>query len=199
MQECMEAVRRHSTPDDPWVAVSIRPDTPQSAVLTVQLIVKAATEETERLSKNVPGAIVDKLKKYLRLDRKLYRNLSERGVGAVSISAGGKREAADVPDSNLLSELVFIDSVPLLEKYHVVVFVDEAQNTHVGKATRGVMNCLHNPPKDISLVTAFFGLSDTQEVLRQCGLSQLSDERVVNLERHFEGGTLKSPNLIKQQ
>ena len=30
MQECMEAVRCHSTPEDPWVAVSIRPDTLKS-------------------------------------------------------------------------------------------------------------------------------------------------------------------------
>ncbi len=32
MLECMEAVRRHSTPNDPWVAVSLNPGTLKSLV-----------------------------------------------------------------------------------------------------------------------------------------------------------------------
>ena len=34
MAECMEAVRRHSTPGDPWVAVAIRPETLNSPLMS---------------------------------------------------------------------------------------------------------------------------------------------------------------------
>ena len=61
--------------------------------------------------------------------------------------------------------------------------VDEAQNTPVAGSTQGVLDCLHNPPAGIPLVAAFFGLSDTQRVLRQCGLSGFASGRVVTLER----------------
>ncbi len=70
----------------------------------------------------------------------------------------------------------------MLENLHLVVLVDEAQNIPVSGPTKGVMDCLHNPPAKIPLVAAFFGLSDTQNVLRECGLSRFADERVVTLE-----------------
>ncbi len=182
MLECMEAVKRHSTPDDPWVAVSIWPETLISAVQTIRIIVQAANTESERLAKTAPSTIAGKLEEYLKLGRKLCQELSERGVAAAGISVGGKPEAINVLDSNLLSQSVFTDCAPLLEKFHLVVFVDEAQNTPVAGTTQGVIGCLHNPPSNISLVTAFFGLSDTQQVLRECGLSRFADERLVNLE-----------------
>ena len=182
MQECMEAVRCHSTPEDPWVAVSIRPDTLKSAVQTIRIIVRAANTESERLAKTARGTVAGKLEEYLNLGRILYQELSERGVGAAGFSMDGKPQAADMLDSNLSSESVFTDSAPFLEKFHVLVFVDEAQNTPVSDTTRGVMDCLHNPPMDMSLIAAFFGLSDTQQVLRECGLSNFAANRVVNLE-----------------
>ncbi len=71
---------------------------------------------------------------------------------------------------------------PWLSRCHLVVCVDEAQNTPVDRRTREVLDCLHRHPQGIPLVAAFFGLSDTQSVLRQCGLSQFAAGRVVNLE-----------------
>ena len=181
MQECMEAVRCHSTPDDPWVAVSIIPEILQSAVQTIRIIVQAANTESERLSKTAPSTIAAKLQEYQELGRKLYQELSQRGVGAAGFSVGGKPLAADMLDSNLLAQSAFIDCAPLLEKFNIVVFVDEAQNTPTGDATEDVLDCLHRDPQGIPLVAAFFGLSDTEQVLRQCGLSRYAAKRVVNL------------------
>ena len=44
------------------------------------------------------------------------------------------------------------------------------------------MGCLHRDPQGIPLVAAFFGLSDTQNVLRDCGLSRFASGRVVTLD-----------------
>ncbi len=182
MLECVEAVRCHSTPDDPWVAVSIKPDTLVSPADVVMDLIDAANKESDRLSKTAPSTIAAKLQEYQKLGRKLYQELSQRGVGAAGFSVGGKPQAADTFDSRLLAQTVFIDCAPLLEKFHIVVFVDEAQNTPTGDATEDVLDCLHRDPQGIPLVAAFFGLSDTEQVLRQCGLSRYADERVVNLE-----------------
>ncbi len=181
MQECMEAVRCHSTPDDPWVAVSFNPKVLQSAVQTIGIIVQAANTESERLSKTAPSTIAAKLQEYQKLGRKLYQELSQRGVGAAGFSVGGKPQAVDMLDSKLLAQSAFIDCAPLLENFHIVVFIDEAQNTPTGDATEDVLDCLHRDPQGIPLVAAFFGLSDTEQVLRQCGLSRYAAKRVVNL------------------
>ena len=182
MLECMEAVKCHSTPDDPWVAVFVEPDTLMSPVDVVMDLIDAANAESKRLSTMAPDAVAQKFSKLLELGGKLYGELSERGVGVAGISVGGKSKSDDRPDSAMRSDRVFRSALPLLEKFHLVVFVDEAQNTPVANTTQGVMDCLHNPPKDIPLVTAFFGLSDTQQVLRECGLSRFADQRIVNLE-----------------
>ena len=183
MQECMEAVRRHSTPDDPWVAVSIDPGTLYSPVEVTKSLIYTANAECERLSKEAPGGTAQRLNMLPKLGRKLYEQLSERAVGVAGISVGGKSQAGGNFDSTISAEEVFRNAAPLLEKFHLVIFVDEAQNTPVARTTRGVLDCLHRNSRGIPLVTAFFGLSDTQEVLRQCGLSRFSDERVVNMER----------------
>ena len=182
MAECIEAVRRHSTPEAPWVAATIKPETLKSSVDVMMLLVEAVNEEGERLSKRAPGSMTRQLEGLLELGRRLYGELSERGVGVAGVSIGGKFEAETSGETNMLSERVFRNAAPLLENLHLVVLVDEAQNMPVGSATRGVVDCLHNPPGAIPLVAAFFGLSDTQDVLRQCGLSRFADERVVNLE-----------------
>ena len=182
MQECMEAVRRHSTPDDPWVAVSVKPDTLMSPADVVMDLIDAANKESDRLSKMAPDAIARNLRKLLDLGGKLYGEMSERGVGLAGISVGGRLQAASRSEMTARSARIFREASPLLEKFHLVFFVDEAQNTPVADTTRGVMGCLQDPPKELPLVAAFFGLSDTQQVLRKCGLSRFSDERLVNLE-----------------
>ena len=63
-----------------------------------------------------------------------------------------------------------------------MVFVDEGQNTPIGDATEDVLDCLHQDPQGIPLVAAFFGLSDTEQVLRRCGLSRYAAKRVENLQ-----------------
>ncbi len=178
MEECMEAVRRHSTPEAPWVAVAMNPDALESPAAIVRTMVKAASAESERLRKMASGkSVVRVLDNLLDLAGKMFHELSERGGGALGISMGGRSDDEGMPAS-----WVFQNAAPLLGKFHIVVCVDEAQNTPVSGNTKGVMDCLHRDPQGIPLVAAFFGLSDTQDVLRQCGLSRFADERVVTLE-----------------
>ncbi len=85
--------------------------------------------------------------------------------------------------SQLLStEMAFNDAVECFENTHLVIFVDEAQNTHISSAAQVVVNSLHQGIQGISLITALFGLSDTKQVLRQCGLSRFHRDRVVRLD-----------------
>ncbi len=189
MAECMEAVQHHSVPDDPWAAVTIKPETLKSSVDVVMLLVEAANEERERLSKSVSGMLTGNLEELLELGRKFYRELSERGAGIAGVTVGGKSESAGGSDTNTVSERIFRNAAPLLKNLRLVVLVDEAQNIPVESRTRGVVDCLHNPPGGIALVAAFFGLSDTQDVLRQCGLSRFARGRVVNLESLSEDDT----------
>ncbi len=181
MAECLEAVRRHSTPADPWVAVTLRPETLQSAVDVVMRLVEAANLEMTRLRGLESGVLAGNLEDWLDRGRRFYQELSERGVGVGGISVGG-RPAADQGETPLSAERAFRQAAALLAQCRLVVCVDEAQNTPVSAQTKGVMDCLHQPPGGLFLVAAFFGLSDTQEVLRQCGLSRFARGRVVNLE-----------------
>ncbi len=177
MAECREAVRRHSTPEAPWVAVAMNADALQSPVAVVRTLVKAASTESERLRAMASGtSVVRALDDLLDLGRTLFRELSDRGGGALGLSVGGRS------DAGVTASWVFQNAASLLGKFHLVVLVDEAQNTPVCAQTKGVMDCLHRDPQGIPLVAAFFGLSDTQEVLRQCGLSRFARGRVVNLD-----------------
>ena len=46
LEECMEAVRRHSTPKAPWVAVSMNPNSPLSLVGVIESIAEATNTGT---------------------------------------------------------------------------------------------------------------------------------------------------------
>ena len=177
MAECMEAVRRHSTPEDPWVAVAIQPDSLQSPVDVVEVLVAAANAERGRLGNIASGtSVIRALDNVAGLARKLCRGLSARGGGAFGVSVGGHR------DEGVTAVRAFRNAAPLLGRFRCVICVDEAQNIPVSDRTRGVMGCLHDPPGKLPLVAAFFGLSDTQQVLRECGLSRFARGRVVTLD-----------------
>ncbi len=177
MQECMAAVRLHSTPEAPWVAVSINPDSLQSPIDVIVLLVNAVNLESERLREVSAGTVTtNTLDSLINRSRKFYQELLERGGGAFGLSIGGRR------NGGVTAGRVFQNAVSLLGKFHIVVFVDEAQNTPVLDTTRGVLNCLHQASDGIPLLAAFFGLSDASDVLRRCGLSRLADERIVDLE-----------------
>ncbi len=177
LEECLEAVRCHSTPDAPWVAVAMSPGSLESPVDVIEALVEAANTESERLRKIAAGtSVATVLDDLLDRGRKLYRELSECGGGAFGVSVGGRR------DEGVTSGRVFRKAAQLLGKYHIVVCVDEAQNIPASGSTKGVMDCLHRDPQGIPLVAAFFGLSDTQKVLRECGLSRFARGRVVTLD-----------------
>ncbi len=177
MEECMEAVRRHSTPDAPWVAVAMYPEALESPVDVIEALVEAANTESERLREMASGtSVTTVLDDLLDRGRKLYRELPERGGGAFGVSVGGRR------DEGVTAGRAFRKAAQVLGKYHIVVCVDEAQNIPASGSTKGVMDCLHRDPQGIPLVAAFFGLSDTQKVLRECGLSRFASGRVVTLD-----------------
>ncbi len=180
MLECMEAVRQHSAPADPWAAVAIMPGTLASASQTMAVMLHAVNKESMRLSQTVSETMSGKFSAYLKTGQKLYRELSERGGGIGGMSIGGRPQKSS--EAELLAEPVFMNAAPLLKRFHLVVLVDEAQNLPVSETARGVIDCLHRPPEGIPLVAAFFGLSDTRQILHRCGLSRPPDKRVVNLE-----------------
>ncbi len=181
MLECMEAVRCHSKPEAPWIAVSLPPNSLQSAIEVITAIAEAARLESERLRRMHPEKFRSLLGGMVEQGARLFRELSERGAGAFGFTVGGTRE------DSALAGSVFRNAAPLLENFHVAVCVDEAQNTPALNNTLGVLDCLHRDTQGIPLVTAFFGLSDTQQVLRQCGLSRFARGRTVNLEPLSQG------------
>ncbi len=125
MLECMEAVRQHSTPDDPWVAVNIKPETLVSSVGVVKVAVNAINTESERLSREISGTGARKFRGLLDIGRKLYQELSERGIGIAGVSIGGQSRSAQ--DAKQLAQLVFQNATGLLKNFHIVAFVDEAR------------------------------------------------------------------------
>ncbi len=182
MQECIEAIKSHSTPMDPWVAVSIPPSSLGSPSDVIQYLIDAADAESQRLLKLDSDATARTLKSLLALGKKMHGGLWKRGFQFAGFSVGGESKGGNRSNSATRAGLLFRNAAPLLRNVRVVVFVDEAQNVPVESATRGVLDCLHRDAQGIQLVAAFFGLSDTEEVLGNCGLSRLPSERIVNLD-----------------
>ncbi len=176
MQECMEAVRQYSAPETPWVAVDMPFENLDSAPAVISAIHRAVRTESERLRAASPDRFQAFRRSLAQQGGDLLDALMKRGAGAFGITVGG------LPETGKVASGVFLQAAPLLEKFHIVVCVDEAQNIPVGSRVQGVMNCLHGNPQGIPLVAAFFGLSDTGDRLRQCGLSRFADERLVDLE-----------------
>ncbi len=175
MEECMEAVRRHSTPELPWVAVAMNPGSLRYPDRVVREMVDAANAESERLRERTSGGIARVLGDFLDRGRQILQEIPDRDISVGGVSWSGREREVSASG-------VFSHAAPLLGKFHIVVCVDEAQNTPVASMTRDALDCLHRDPKGIPLVAAFFGLSDTQSVLRECGLSRFASGRVVTLD-----------------
>ncbi len=175
MAECVESVRHHSTPENPWVAVIVKPGSLRFPDRVVRGMVHAVNLEGERLRQASSGSISSMLGKVLDRGLEMLREIPERDVSVGGVSWSGR-------DRDVSAEGLFEHAAPVLGRFHIVVCVDEAQNTPVSDMTRDVIDCLHDPPGNLPLVTAFFGLSNTQDVLRQCGLSRFADERVVDID-----------------
>ena len=175
MEECLESVRRHSTPDAPWVAVALHPGSLRFPDRVVREMVDAANAESERLRERASGGISRVLGEFLDRGRQLLQEIPDRDISVGGVSWSGREREVSASG-------VFSHAAPILGNFHIVVCVDEAQNTPVSDNTKAVMDCLHRDPCGIPLVAAFFGLSDTQNVLRECGLSRFARGRVVTLD-----------------
>ncbi len=174
MGECMEAVRQHSTLDNPWVAASISPGTLKYPKNVVGLLIRATNQENERLLEGVTDSRSRLLKQALHQGQKLIHEIQNRDISIQGITVGSKDQ------SNSASGL-FIHAYSLLKNYRIVVFIDEAQNVKKHEATEDILDCLHRDTQGIPLVTAFFGLSDVETILSECGLSRLPRDRVKTL------------------
>ncbi len=182
MLECMEAVRQHSTPEEPWVAASVAPSDLVSPAYVMSTLIRATDDESKRLSSTAASASAQKLENLMGLGKRVIEQLSNRGFTIAGISVGGKSDEGQHPDFEMSAAQLFSQAASVLQNIRFIIFVDEAQNTPPAAATKAVLDCLHRDSRGIHLVTAFFGLSDTVDVLRKCGLSRLALDRVVNLE-----------------
>ncbi len=125
-----------------------------SAAQVMEIILDAVNKESQRLLQTAPETASGMIRECLKLGQSLYAALSERGVAIGGFSAGGKPRSN--LDTRLLAQPAFTQAAPLLKRFNLVVFVDEAQSMPVEESTKGVMSCLHNPPENIPLIAAFF-------------------------------------------
>ncbi|MCY4228670.1 MAG: hypothetical protein OXF20_13470 [Gammaproteobacteria bacterium] len=144
MMECMEAVRLHSTPEDPWVAVSIGPATLRSAAGIIMIMIEESNRERERLLDRFPEQVPRKLEKLKGIGQKLLSELAKRGytvsAGGLDVTMHGK-PVSDHGQEDILAEQLFRDAAPLFKDIRMVIFVDEAQNTPVSESTKAAMDC----------------------------------------------------------
>ncbi|MCY4358668.1 MAG: hypothetical protein OXD01_14230 [Gammaproteobacteria bacterium] len=78
--ECMEAVRQHSTPDDPWVAVSVEAKTLETVSDVLRRMILETNRERERLAQGFPGLVSKSMEKLKEVSQKLYEKLSNQRV-----------------------------------------------------------------------------------------------------------------------
>ena len=185
MMGCMEAVCQHSRPEDPWVAVLIAVNTLKSPTNVIRIMIEGINQERERLAKLFPDQLSVRLENVKELGLNILTELAKRtyilSAGGVSLSSQSRPNSTQAPEE-VSAEMAFQEAIECFSNISLVIFVDEAQNTPVTESTKDVVDCLHRCTHGISLVAAFFGLSDTKQVLRQCGLSRFPRDRVVTLE-----------------
>ena len=174
MLECAEAVCRHSTPQDPWVAVLLEPDILASATDTLSVIVEQVVVEKTRLAETISRTKAIAVKTARALER-TKKEVSERGFRAMGTQLGGKSSARHT------AAWLFRRAVPDLSGVCIVVLVDEAQDIPVGEHTKATIDRLHRGTDGIALLPLFFGLSNTERVLGECGVSRPGSERLWEL------------------
>ncbi|MCY4264032.1 MAG: hypothetical protein OXE78_04165 [Gammaproteobacteria bacterium] len=183
--ECMEAVRLHSTPDEPWVAVSVKPNALNSAPSVIIAMMEAAKRELDRLDRAFSADGSNRTQKLKEAGEYILSGLRQLdvtvNVGVAGITRHGESGSTQL-QQGLSAERMFSDAATYFENMRLVIFVDEAQNTPVSESAKAVMDCLHGGTQGLSLIATFFGLSDTEQVLSMCGLTRLARGRVITLD-----------------
>ncbi|MCY4314474.1 MAG: ATP-binding protein [Gammaproteobacteria bacterium] len=100
MMECMEAVRLHSTPENPWVAVPVEANTLSSAAAVVRIMIEEADRERERLSAKFPGRVSGSMEKVKDIGQKILSELTER---AYTVSRLGRCGLSRPPDERVVN------------------------------------------------------------------------------------------------
>ena len=172
MHECIAAVRIHSTPGEPWVAVEVEPGTLRSPSATVEAITDAVDEERARLAASA-SRLREVIEKGAQRARGTLASAARRGGGVMGVSVGGESSEGQV------AREAFRSIERTCRGTHVVVFVDEAQNTPDG--AMDVLDCMHRGLTRLDLLPVFLGLGDTADVLSKRGLSRPPAERLLDM------------------
>ncbi|MCY4264390.1 MAG: hypothetical protein OXE78_06005, partial [Gammaproteobacteria bacterium] len=94
--ECMEAVRQHSTPQEPWIAVPIKPSALNSAPSVIKAMMEATKRELDRLDKAFPDYESSRLENLKEAGEHLLTGLKKLdvtvNVGVVGITRHGESE-----------------------------------------------------------------------------------------------------------
>ncbi|MCY4358672.1 MAG: DEAD/DEAH box helicase family protein [Gammaproteobacteria bacterium] len=158
MLECMEALRQHSTPDNPWVAVPIEATVLDSVADVIKIMILETNLEIKRLSEVFKSHKPDIMERLKKSGEKLVTTLENFNVtvnlGVVGITRQSKSSNFET-SQDIRAETAFRDAASSFENFNLVIFVDEAQNTPVSNLSKSVMNCLHHGIKGISLIAAF--------------------------------------------
>ncbi len=124
MQECMEAVRQHSTPQEPWAAVSLHPKTLKSPSQTVGLMLKAANAEIERLCTVAADPLSASLREMRSLGSRFLEELSQRGVHLAGYGMGWKPQSEVSKIDEPTAERAFSEVSAMLKDFRLLMFAD---------------------------------------------------------------------------
>lgn len=183
MHECIAAVRIHSTPEEPWVAVEVEPGTLGSPSATAEAIADALDAERARLATST-SRLRGAIEKGAQRARGTFASAARRGGGVMGASVGGESSRDRV------AREAFRSIEKKCRGARVVVFVDEAQNTPAG--AMDVLDCMHRGLTGVELLPVFLGLGDTADVLSDRGFSRPPAERLLDMPPLAERDTRAS-------
>ncbi len=155
--ECMEAVRLHSTPDEPWVAVSVKPNALNSAPSVIIAMMEAAKRELDRLDRAFSADESNRMQKLKEAGEYILSGLRQLdvtvNVGVAGITKHGESGSTQL-QQGLSAERMFSDAATYFENIRLMICVDEAQNTPVSESAKAVMDCLHGGTQGLSLIAS---------------------------------------------
>ena len=182
MQECLEAVRRHSKPDEQWLALSLDIRTLIDPGTLCRKLADGLREEHQRLA---AMGRHPRLKEAGVKLQAVWAELVARGIGI-----GGARVGA-APTPALLPEGAFGLIADAFRDVRVVLCVDEAQN--VEPEAKPALSVLSRGQTGIDILPVFFGLGHAADALaREGGVSRPPAGRVVEMGA-LSGGDARAP------
>ncbi|MCY4264116.1 MAG: hypothetical protein OXE78_04585, partial [Gammaproteobacteria bacterium] len=111
--ECMEAVCQHSTPQEPWIAIPIKPSALNSAPSVIKAMMEATKRELDRLDREFPDYESSRMQNLKGAGEYLLTGLKKLdvtvNVGVVGITRHGESESTQ-PQQGLSADMIFSDA-----------------------------------------------------------------------------------------